>query len=146
MIVAIGFDPHGCRLRRVLHGILQKIAYDAAHRLAIGFDENPSLDGRHLDVMTVRARLALIVVDAGADQFRKIDSFKPVLAPAGVHTPEVEKIFNELVEPRGFLPKDCEVLAPAGFIVNPPFGQQFCELTERRQRTSEFVRHGRHEV
>src|SRR5262245_11497996 len=77
MIVAIGFDPHGCRLRRVLHGILQKIAYDAAHRLAIGFDENPSLDGRHLDVMTVRARLALIIVDAGADQFRKIDSFKP---------------------------------------------------------------------
>ena len=75
----------------------------APERFAIGVDEEPAVIGMDLDFVSVGAGLPLVFLDAALHEFREIERFELVLAAAGFHTPEIEEIFDELMQSRCLL-------------------------------------------
>ena len=121
-ILAVGLNPHSRSVRRVFHSVFQQVANDPTERFPVRFDEKLSAIRCNFDLVPVRAGMALILFDAIAYQFRKIQRLQSILAASRIHASEIQEVFHELVQPRGFLLQDVEVAAAAALFMDSAVG------------------------
>ena len=137
--------PYRAARRRILDGVVQQVPECIGQRLCIGEHRNRLVTGGELDRVSAGRDFAVELADDGSRPYGQVHRLFPVWRSAGLHASEVEQRFHEMVQALR-LPQERFVIGPSPVVGDAPLVEHFADLSQRRQRRAEFVRHGGDEI
>ena len=138
--------PHRGAPRRVFERVIHQVAQRHRQSLGIGVDGADSGRCFQLDMAARRGYLRREFGHHALHQPGGVHFFEAILPHARFHAAEVEQRLHQPLQPRALAHQRFVIHLPPLLGRYPPFGQQFRQLADGRERRAEFVRHRRHEV